>query len=262
MAQDLPSFAASRCAELVATRGLTLGATLTAVASTGSTMDDALLAARAGAPHGAVYLAETQTRGRGRRGRTWTSVPGAGLTFSLVLRPRLAPSVAPTLALAAGLAVREVVAARGLAAARVKWPNDVLVGRRKVAGVLVEAQVQGAALAAAIVGIGLNVTLRELPADLGARATSLALEGAAPLDRETLFVDLLGALQTRLEALERDGIGSVVAELREHDALRGAALRVGTLTGIGAGLDASGALLVSDAAGTTHAVVAGTVELL
>jgi BirA family biotin operon repressor/biotin-[acetyl-CoA-carboxylase] ligase len=172
------------------------------------------------------------------------------------------PAEAPALALVAGLAVRQVVAALGIAPVLVKWPNDVIVGKRKIAGVLVESHLRGERLDTVIVGIGVNVTTRDFGPELRDYATSLALEGIDAVDRVELLASLLADLEQRLDAWSEPGLDSVVEEFRRHDALRGVPLRVGNVTGIGAGLDETGALLVSDAAGTTHALTAGSVVLL
>lgn len=164
------------------------------VASTGSTNDDVAALAAAGAPQGLVLVAEEQTGGRGRLGRGWQSPPRAGLTFSVLLRP---PAAVPArrwtwLPLLAGLAVQQAVDRIGGVPARLKWPNDVLLGpdRAKVAGILVHSD--GAAV---VVGIGLNVSTRR--AELPPGATSLAVEAALCTDRDPV----LRAVLRRLDAL-------------------------------------------------------------
>ena len=153
--------------------------------------------AREGAPHGTVVVAEHQSAGRGRLGRAWSSPPRAGLTFSLLVRPDgVAAGRWPWLPLLAGVAVAETARREAEVDTALKWPNDVLVGGRKLAGVLLE-RVEGPTGAAAVAGIGLNVSARrdELPAE----ATSLALEGSTMLDRSVLLRALLrtfGALYT------------------------------------------------------------------
>ncbi|MCU1594033.1 MAG: biotin/acetyl-CoA-carboxylase ligase [Frankiales bacterium] len=159
------------------------------LASAGST--NALVAerARAGETHGLVVVAEEQTAGRGRLDRSWLSPPRAGLTFSVLLRPSGALGWVP---LFGGLAVAQALRDHAEVDASLKWPNDVLIGGKKVAGLLAEA-VDGAV----VLGIGLNVTTRadELPHD---SATSLALEGAAATDRQTLLKAILRALNGAL----------------------------------------------------------------
>lgn len=152
---------------------------------------NALLAerARAGEPAGLVLVAEEQTAGRGRLDRTWVAPARAGLTFSVLLRPDLPVAQWPWLPLLSGLAVVRVLREQAGVDAVLKWPNDVLVGGRKLCGLLAEVPVPGAV----VMGIGLNVTTRrdELPHDL---ASSLALEGSAVLDRDLLLRAVLREL--------------------------------------------------------------------
>ena len=255
-------FNLDRCTSLLAGRGVALGQPLEYRAVTGSTNDDAMAAARAGAPHGATFVADEQTRGRGRRGHRWSAAPGESLTFSVVLRPELPLERLSALTLAVGLAVRDAIAPRIHAPAKVKWPNDVLVDGRKLAGVLVESQLASGALSAVVVGIGLNVAMRELPAEIRGTASSLALSGATDLDREALLVDLLQALDGRVQSYEREGLAAMLDELARFDALAGRRVRVDPVTGIARGIDRDGALLVEDDSGTRQRVMSGTVELL
>jgi len=152
--------------------------------------------ARAGEPAGLVVVAEQQTAGRGRLDRTWVSPARAGLTLSVLVRPDLPPVRWPWLPLLTGLAVART-AQQAEVDAVLKWPNDVLVGGRKVCGVLVEVPTTGAA----VLGVGLNVTTRadELPHD---QATSLQLAGATTTDRDTLLRALLRALGDVLADVE------------------------------------------------------------
>lgn len=243
-------------------RGLTLGRPLSWQPETQSTNDDALAAAKNGAPHGAVFGAETQTRGRGRRGSEWVSTPGAGLWFSLLLRPDLAAELAPGLALCAGLAVREAVAARVSATVAVKWPNDVFADGRKVAGILVESQISAAKLGSVVIGIGINVAQKAFPESLSSIATSLALLSASTLDREELLADVLIDLETSLEHLATRGMPAIAEALRPHDALLDRRLRIDGVQGVGAGIDASGRLLLRTDLGQLRPIAAGHVELL
>ncbi|MBO3740443.1 biotin--[acetyl-CoA-carboxylase] ligase [Actinoplanes flavus] len=161
---------------------------------TGSTNADVAAAARTGAPEGLVVVAESQVSGRGRRDRQWMSPPRAGLTLSVLLRP--GPSVPAAsfgwLPLMAGVALAEAVTRVAGVEAALKWPNDLLVGERKCAGIL--AEVSGDAV---VIGIGLNVSTRaeELPATTGAEATSLRVAGAESTDRDPLLRALLRGLE-------------------------------------------------------------------
>ena len=165
------------------------------VSETGSTNADLLAEARAGAAEGLVLVAETQTAGRGRLGRSWSGPPRAALAFSVLLRPvAVAPAARAWLPLLTGIAVAAALRAEAGVTATLKWPNDVLVDGRKIAGILAEAH--GDAIVA---GVGLNVTLTraELPVPT---ATSLLLEDAACLDRERLLAAMLTELASRYTA--------------------------------------------------------------
>jgi BirA family biotin operon repressor/biotin-[acetyl-CoA-carboxylase] ligase len=241
---------------------LPLGEPLTYLPLTGSTNDDALAAARSGAPHGSLFVADAQTAGRGRRGNTWLAAPGESLLFSVLLRPQLELSQVSALTLAIGLALRDAIAPLAPSEAQIKWPNDLYVGGKKLAGVLVESQLQGDHLKAVVVGVGLNITTRDFPAEIATRATSLALLGATSLEREPLLHELLAAIALRVEAYQHAGVAGILDELNAADALRGQQVRVDALIGIGRGLDAQGRLLLEDEHGEIHAVLSGTVELL
>ncbi|MBM4362120.1 MAG: biotin--[acetyl-CoA-carboxylase] ligase [Deltaproteobacteria bacterium] len=254
-------FDTGRFSRLRAARGLSLGEPIAAVGSTDSTNDDALEAARAGAPHGALFVADEQRAGRGRRGHRWTSPPGVNLTASLLLRPTLPPERLGALPLVVGLAVRALSARHVSSPLVVKWPNDVLAGSRKLAGVLVEARLDGAHIDALVVGVGLNLGMRDLPPEIAEIATSLALLGAAPLGREEALVELLAELEPRLAAFERGGLEPLLDELRAHDGLLGARVIVGDVSGVAAGIDADGALLLEQPGGEIARVTSGTVQL-
>jgi len=211
---------------------------------TGSTNDRARALAAAGAPHGTLVTAGRQLAGRGRQGRRWTAPAGRALTLSLVVR-----EVEPLLPLRAGLAVADVAGP----AAQVKWPNDVLLDGRKVAGILVEARAQEGW---AVVGVGVNVAVRpeDLPPELAGSAGTL---GREPEALEATLAALLDALGRRLE----QGDAAVLADLRARDALLGRPVRWARGEGVGAGIDDRGALLVRTADGRTAALDAGEVHL-
>lgn len=244
-------------------RGLSLGKPFTHRRITGSTNDDALAAARAGVEHGATFVADEQSAGRGRRGRHWFAAPGESLLCSVVVRAELSVERASLLALVAGVSVRAAIAARFSDAerVRVKWPNDVWIDDQKVAGVLCESHVQGATLAATIIGFGINVSAREFPEELAATATSLAL-ASVHIARDELLLEVLAALQTRILDLVERGAEPLVEELARYDALRGRRVRVEGRDGVAAGFDHSGRLLVALSQDEIVPLSAGTVELL
>jgi len=241
-----------------------LGRPLMYQAVTGSTNDDALAAARSGAPHGSLFVADEQTAGRGRRGNSWLAAPGENLLFSVLVRPELELAQASGLTLAIGLALRDAILPLVDAgdAVQIKWPNDLYVNGKKLAGILVESQLQGERLQAVVIGVGLNVATRSFPPEIAARATSLALLGVGDTEREPLLQSLLNAITTRLDEYRQSGVAGILDELNASDALLGKPVRVDAVTGVGRGLDAQGRLLVEDDAGVVHAIIAGTVELI
>lgn len=173
------------------------------VAEAASTNAALAAQAAAGAPSGQVLIAEHQTAGRGRLDRTWITPPRSGVTMSVLVRPHDVPlSRWPWLALLTGLAVAAAVRREARVTAGLKWPNDVVVGDRKLAGVLVERVESGSALPAAILGMGLNVSLR--PEDLPmAKATSIVAEGGATADRTVLARSVLRTLEGLLGDWQR-----------------------------------------------------------
>jgi BirA family biotin operon repressor/biotin-[acetyl-CoA-carboxylase] ligase len=260
-AKGLPDLA--RAGELIAERGIALGRPLHLLAETTSTNDEAKRAAKAGAPHGATWVTESQTAGRGRQGRTWVSPRGENLLFSVLLRVRCPPARLPPLALVAGLAVRDAIARAAPGSdVGIKWPNDVVVARKKVAGVLVEATLQGSVVEAVIVGIGINVHTREFPEAIAERATSVALLAHTPVDRGALLADVLAGLDRDGELVAARGLGLVHARLSSADTLRGERVASDSGTGTAEGIDVDGRLLVRTDEGILTRWGAGEVHLV
>lgn len=218
--------------------------------------------AAAGAPHGTVVTAGEQTEGRGRQGRSWTAPADKALLYSALVRPLAERHV--LLPLAVPLAVAE--AAEQLAPGvecDLKWPNDVLVGRRKLAGVLIEARPQDGW---AVVGIGLNLTVAvdEFPEEIRETATSLAIEcGRHPsgTTRQMATTQVVAALNQRLEHWLGAEEEAVLAAWRERDALRGREVAWEGGSGVADGIDGRGYLIVVTAGGGRVAVGAGEVHL-
>jgi len=235
-----------RAPALVAERGSALGLPMHLLASTTSTNDEAKHAAKDGAPGGSTWVAEQQTAGRGRQGRAWVSPRGENLLFSVLVRVTCPPSRLPPIALAAGLAVRDaLVLAAPEAAPKIKWPNDVLIDEKKVAGVLVEAVTAGSRVQAVVIGVGINVHTRDFPADIADRATSLALASRAPPDRAAVLADVLTCLDRDLHIVVARGLGLLRLRLEAADALRGRRVRSDTDDeGTASGIDDDGRLLV------------------
>lgn len=223
-----------------------------------STNDLALAWARAGAPHGAVVVAEAQTAGRGRHGRAWASPPGRSIYLSIVLRLGAAVPV-PPLTLAIGVGACDAVRAEGVTAAGLKWPNDVLVtvdgAPKKLAGVLCESTGD-----AVVVGIGVNVNgaARELPPEVAARATTLGEVLGRWVERDAFLERLLADLAPWIERYQAGGVAAI-APAWQARMVPGLVVRTDRVTGTARGLDRDGALLV-EADGVSHRVLAGEVE--
>jgi len=216
----------------------------------GSTMDEAAARAAAGDPHGTIVVAEEQTAGRGRLGRSWYSEKAAGLYLSIVLRPTLPAVFAPLLTLACGLAAAEAVADVTHNATDVRWPNDVLLDGRKCAGLLLEMTAEPERIKYVIVGMGFNVNQASLPEEVSAEATSMRMTTGAVYRRSDLLSALLRALDRWLAVLSRpEGRAEVVAGFERCSSFaRGRRVRVEdngqVIVGTTEGLDPSGYLLV------------------
>ena len=273
------AFDRARFAARLATRRL--GRSLIARAEAGSTNDEAWEAVAAGAPDGTAVVADAQTRGRGRAGRVWHTAPGQALALSVLLRADAGRRTLGLLPLAAGLAVAQALERLGAAPA-LKWPNDVQLAGRKVAGVLCESRRVARSEAAdaarsstggtdgmldlVVAGIGVNVGqgLQDFPAEIAASATSLALAGLTT-DRETVAAEVLNALEPLWLDLQA-GTGAGLLEAWSARARfwgRPVVVRTpaGEVRGTARALDADGALLLAGPGGTATAVLAGDLDL-
>jgi BirA family transcriptional regulator, biotin operon repressor / biotin---[acetyl-CoA-carboxylase] ligase len=242
--------------------GRRFGVALAVVPQTGSTNRDLMETAAAGAKDGSVLIAEHQTAGRGRAGRSFESRPGLGVLLSALVAPGPSPSRAPLLSLAAGLAVCDAVegAVPGLEVG-LKWPNDVMAGFCKLSGILVESELRDGAITHAVIGIGVNVnhSADELPPG----ATSLSLETGQPIDRTRVVVALLVALEERLSQV--DAGGDLLYDYRARCLTLGEEVRVEQSEGFveGSALDVteSGALVVATRQGLETVAYGDVVRL-
>lgn len=265
-----PEFAAA-----LARRAARLGGFAARVAwfdTVSSTNDVADRLAVEGAGHGTVAAADCQESGRGRMGRVWHSPPGAGLYVSVVLRPEAmrgvsgmaTPAAAARVTLTAGVALAEALrAATGLPAA-IKWPNDLVVGPRKICGILAEGQASGEALRHVILGFGINVLATCYPPEIADRATSIEAELGRAVDRGAVFAESLACLAERLRQAAAGGFDEVLDAWRAlSPSSVGARVQVPTPAGwtdaVTDGIDPDGALLVR-AGGTELRVIAGEVR--
>jgi BirA family transcriptional regulator, biotin operon repressor / biotin---[acetyl-CoA-carboxylase] ligase len=232
-----------------------------------STNDRALTWAESGADEGSIVLADAQSAGRGRQGRTWASPAGAGIYVSVVLRPQ--PSTVGLLTMAVGLGVSDGIAAATGLDTQVKWPNDICVaGRttRKLAGILAEAGSSGDRVLHVIVGIGINVLPAAYPPDVAARATSLEAELGRAVARGAVLTECLAGLWHRYTMLV-EGRGAELLDAWRQRAAATFGRRVewdtpsGQESGIARDVDASGALVVAAAGGLVR-LTAGEVRWL
>jgi BirA family biotin operon repressor/biotin-[acetyl-CoA-carboxylase] ligase len=229
---------------LVHARDLELGRSFLHYPTTNSTNDVVLQAMSEGGPHGLVVLAEHQTAGRGRRGRTWLSErAGENLLFTVLMRPERSADNVSSVTLAIGLGVRDALQPHLDEEVSLKWTNDILVNDRKLVGILVESQVRNAELSLAV-GIGLNVHMRDLPEEIRTIATSLSLLEGRELRREHLLADVLEHVGRRFQQWQAQGFAGMVDDFRACDALVGRLVSVDGLEGRARGVADDGALLL------------------
>lgn len=238
-----------------------LGGEILRLASVTSTMDVVDERARAGAPEGLVVVADEQTAGRGRAGRSWLAPPGSSLLCSVLLRPRVSPARLGTLPLLAGVAVAEAIESSAAVSCALKWPNDVLIAGRKVAGILVQSRLSPRGIDFVNVGIGVNLNV---PAEaLPEGATSVALASGATIDRE----EMLGVMLDRLEEQYREFVASGghpdLGSWTRRAAMLGEPVTVqladGSLTGMFEGIDDVGRMLLALQSGGVVALADGEV---
>lgn len=221
---------------------------------TASTNSDALAAARAGAPHGAVWFADEQTAGRGRGDHEWLSAAGEGLYVSVLLRPEIPLAHLPLLPLCAGLAAAHAIRVVCGLVIDLRWPNDLLIGPRKTGGILVEASTGKGSSAFAVVGIGVNVHQSQFPEGLDTPATSLDREAGKRIPRQALLAALLQSLEREARALaDRRAMEAIPARVEEASTwIWGRKVEVHgaqACTGVTAGLDQNGFLRVETTTG-------------
>ncbi len=261
-----------------------------------STQSVAFELAEQGAPDRTVVIAEHQTGGRGRRGARWEDEPGTSLLVSVVLRPSLEPARLPMLSYVAAVAVAEALAEVAPVVPRLKWPNDVLIGGRKIAGILLETRLRGmtghvgaptaqsrppteltgqaapattvlpelaapatTVPATTILGVGINLGQRQFSPLLGDRATSVAIETGLSVDREALLTALLDRFDVWRRHLEAEGFDGVRRRWLALSDTIGRTVTVDGASGVALDLDSDGALVL-DAGGVRRRVLAGALE--
>jgi BirA family biotin operon repressor/biotin-[acetyl-CoA-carboxylase] ligase len=225
-----------------------------------------LEAAANGAPEGTLYLADEQTVGRGRGGHAWHSEPGSGLYLSVLAKPSLQLREALWISLATGLAAQSAIQSTTGLRIDLRWPNDLLLGQKKLGGILVEAAVEpdaNATLRYAVIGIGININHETFPPDLSSLATSLRIATGQEQSRNALIIALLRALDFELTQLETNAPDLLARFTAASTWVQGKRVRVpeqGGYTGITAGLDPHGYLLVNADDHTQRTVLSGGVR--
>lgn len=246
-----------------------IGRQISCLARTGSTNADAFRQAEQGAPEGTVVLADTQSGGKGRMGRSWESPGGVNLYASVILRPSVPPYEAPQLTFLSAVAVARAIEQVAGLRPEIKWPNDVLTGGKKVAGLLNEMSAETDAINFVILGIGvnLNMTAEQFPPDLRHPATSLLLETGRPVGRARFAAVMLNELDRLYTCFLSQGFGPVREEWQQRCNAHGRELTVSdngseTVRGMFAGIDGFGALLVRRQDGSLERILSGDVRVL
>lgn len=224
--------------------------------------------AHQGAQEGTVVVADTQTRGRGRRGRTWFSPSGRNIYASIVLRPSLAPSQAPQITLMTAVAMAGTISASTGSDAKIKWPNDILMGGKKIAGILTEISTEMDVVDFVVVGVGINVNVEkeEMPDEIQEIATSMAVESGRSFARDELLCRLLQNFEAGYKELITRGPAAIMQQWREMTDILGQRVRVDMVNrkhvGIVQGVDDDGVLILKDDKGEAHRIFSGDVTKL
>jgi len=230
-----------------------------------STMSEGARLAAKGAPEGTLVVAEEQTAGRGRFGRHWHSERASGLYCTLVLRPSVAPSMAPVLTLLAGVSVAEAIQEASQTAVDLRWPNDVLINEKKCAGILVEMTAEPLRISHVLIGIGINVNHVLIPAELAEEATSLRLQAGRAFSRLELLISVLKRLEYYYNRFLDHGAAGIIARFEEISSYaRGRRVQVtdggSAVSGMTEGLTPEGILLVRREDGKLEKVLSGQVR--
>lgn len=232
---------------------------------TGSTNEDAKRLAKEGAPEGTVVVADSQDAGKGRRGRKWISPPGSNLYFTLLLKPDFSPDRASMLTLVMALSVAEALESVAGIEFGIKWPNDIVLNRKKICGILTEMTMQDGVIEGLVIGVGVNVSQKEFPEELQTTATSLQLEGLS-CERMELLNCILECFTKNYEAfLKCLDLGRLKARYEEKLLNRGKEVRVlepsGEYGGRALGINENGELLVETFDGKVKEIFAGEVSV-
>ena len=245
-----------------------LGQTLHFYQQLDSTNLTAMELAEEGAAEGTAVLAEEQLRGRGRGNRSWHSPPGVGIYCSIILRPRLSPAKAQIITLMTAVAIVKAIAQETSVSARIKWPNDILLNGRKIAGILLEGKVGSKRVEHAVIGFGINVnqTSADLPPEPMFEASSLRIELGKPVGRSALVAGIFGELEGLYERVQQGDLATILEQWRRLSTTLARPIRVwqrGKVTeGIAVDITAEGGLVVRVKDESLRVIHAGDVEHL
>ena len=234
----------------------------------GSTNDEAFRLGIAGAPEGTAVIADSQTKGKGRLQRVWHSPPGSNIYTSILLRPNYSPDQAPQISIAAGVAVAEIINEYCPGQVQLKWPNDVLLNKKKVCGILAQMKTSADVIDFVVVGMGINVNIgyNQLPQDIRTIATSLAIETGREIARLELIISLYENLAKWYKELTQRGFDAIkekwlnLAPMINQDVQ--IMFRNGGVRGKALGLDDDGSLIILTANNETVKVSAGDATIL
>lgn len=221
--------------------------------------------ASVGATEGIVVIAEEQTAGKGRLGRTWQANPGENLTFSLLLRPRVSPDTLNLLPLYIAVAVAEAIERVSSLKVECKWPNDLLVNNKKIGGILIEGSVKENIVEHVVIGLGINVNQTQFSGDFKTKATSLRLESRQQVDRTKLFREIISSLETQYKNYARTAFRSVIPLWEKRSTMLNKSILVSqsgnVFSGTVKGLSPEGGLVL-ETNGSTKILFAGDVTIL
>ena len=232
-----------------------------------STNDLVTQMAESGAPEGTIVTAEQQSQGRGRLGRTWFSPEGTGIYVSILLRPRIKPEQAPGLSIMTSVALAEALERYAPGEVQIKWPNDILVGGKKVCGVLTELSAERKKIQHVVVGVGINVNQKaaDFPPDIKRTATSLRIATKKPINRAELLKQFLLYFEREYLAYQKYGLKKAQRRLRKYSSMLGKTVRIlsgdHVIEGVAVDIDASGALILYHS-GKRIAISAGEVSVV
>ena len=232
-----------------------------------STNDIATKLAENGCPHGTIVVADQQTAGRGRRDRQWHSIGGVGIYVSIVLRPDIAPAKTPPMTIMTALALADTLAAHCPGQTQIKWPNDVLLGGRKVAGILAQLSADGDRVNHIVVGVGINVNHvgSDFPPELSSLVTSLGIATGKKYHRSKILAEFLGRLETEYGRYIVEGLGPCRDRLRQYSSLIGRHIQLASgrriIDAEVLDIDSDGRLVIQTDEGT-KAVTSGEVTIV